>query len=104
MYIYEREMCVNIYLLYRLYINTLNWSIDLFRMLQGGVFRRSEKSVPSCVATWHAWMKSMESKEFFETVSQRPELLPRYLDAAKESTESMPRSRFEEREDSSILI
>ena len=37
----------------------------------------------SCVATWHGWMKSMDSAEFFETVSQRPELLPRYLDAAK---------------------
>ena len=46
--------------------------------------RLSEKNVPSCVATWHGWMKSMDSNDFFETVSKRPDLLPQYLDAAKE--------------------
>ena len=49
------------------------------------LMRRSEKNVPSCVATWHGWMKSMDSKSFFQTVTERPDLLPQYLDAAKDS-------------------
>lgn len=52
--------------------------------------RRSEKNVPSCVATWHGWMKSMDSKSFFETVTERPDLLPQYLDAAKDSSIKSP--------------
>lgn len=53
--------------------------------MAGQIKRRiSEKNVPSCVATWHGWMKSMDSNDFFETVSKRPDLLPQYLDAAKE--------------------
>jgi len=51
---------------------------------RGNRWRRSEKNVPSCVATWHGWMKSMDSKSFFQTVTERPDLLPQYLDAAKE--------------------
>ncbi|CAK9008024.1 unnamed protein product [Durusdinium trenchii] len=51
---------------------------------RGNRWRLSEKSMPSCVATWHSWMKSMDSEQFFETVSQRPQLLPSYLEQAKE--------------------
>lgn len=54
------------------------------------LMRRSEKNVPSCVATWHGWMKSMDSKSFFQTVTERPDLLPQYLDAAKDSSIKSP--------------
>ncbi|CAJ1436758.1 unnamed protein product [Effrenium voratum] len=51
---------------------------------RGNRWRLSEKSLPSCVATWHAWMKSMDSEEFFQLVSEKPNLLPQYLEMAKE--------------------
>jgi len=41
------------------------------------------RSLPSCVATWHAWFKSMKSGAFFESVSKEPHLLPAYTEAAR---------------------
>lgn len=39
--------------------------------------------LPSCVATWHAWFKSMDSSKFFETVASRPGLLESYTEDAR---------------------
>ncbi|CAE7728096.1 unnamed protein product [Symbiodinium sp. CCMP2592] len=53
------------------------------RPWRGNRWRLSKKNLPSCVATWHAWMKSMDAEEFFDTVTKRPELLPAYTEAAQ---------------------
>mmetsp|Transcript_113258 Transcript_113258/g.320549 ORF Transcript_113258/g.320549 Transcript_113258/m.320549 type:complete len:453 (-) Transcript_113258:2-1360(-) len=43
----------------------------------------SAKSLPTRVATWHAWFKGMSAKSFFGKVSRHPEILQAYTRMAR---------------------
>lgn len=40
------------------------------------------RALPTCVATWHAWFKGMDTDSFYKTVADRPSLLQTYTATA----------------------